>query len=105
MSRDQIYFLDSNSDSDSVCDAVVSQTYLFNTWLVGIEQRPRFDVFGHQMAADLGYLLPMMQYCQRQVLVVHLQLISTCTRYINAYINPLQLKFFFSIATLTNAPK
>lgn len=43
-------------------------SHLFNAWLVGVEQRPRLHMFGHQAAAHARDVLPVSQGQQRHVL-------------------------------------
>lgn len=43
--------------------------YLFNSWLVRVEQRSGFHVFRDELAADAGHLLPVIQHGQSKVLI------------------------------------
>lgn len=43
--------------------------YLFNSWLVRVQQRSGFHVFRDEFAADAGHFLPVIQHGQSKVLI------------------------------------
>ena len=55
-------------------------SHLFDARLVGVEQRPRLHVFGHQVAAHTGDVLPVSQGQQCHMLFCGLPLPCGCQR-------------------------